>query len=259
MKLSGAYFDRLSDEDRLFASHTADIIDICERKYIARFTPFLDGNQVEIARSVLGYIGFDNFRFYGGFDEAARCVLGVFPPYSECELSDFPITALEIRYRSEKKLSHRDFLGSFMSCGVNRNMIGDIIVNDGNTVAFVYNTIADAILTEVKKIGSEGVKICVNSSPEIKLNESFKEISGTVSSLRADCVISLALKLSREKTAQLIRSGNVMLNSRSCESVSREMNCGDVFSARGYGKFIFGSINGTTKKDRIHITIKKYS
>lgn len=258
MKLSGPYFDRLSDEDRLFASHTADIIDICERKYIPRFTAFLDGNQVEIARSVLGNIGFDNFCFYGGFNEASRCVLGVFPPYSECELSDFPITALEIRYRSEKKLSHRDFLGSFMSCGINRNMIGDIIVNDGYTVAFVYNTVADAILNEVKKIGSEGVKISVNPSPEIKPNESFKEISGTVSSLRADCVISLALKLSREKTAQLIRSGNVLLNSRPCESVSKEMNCGDIFSARGHGKFIFGSINGTTKKDRIHITIKKY-
>lgn len=259
MKLSGAYFDRLSDEDRLFASHTADIIEICERKYIPRFTPFLDANQVEIAHSVLGNVGFENFCFYGGFDEASRLVLGVFSPYSECEISEFPITALEIKYRSEKKLSHRDFLGSFMSCGINRNMIGDIIVNDGITIAFVYSTIADVILGEVKKIGSEGVKIYVNPSPDIKLNESFKEISGTVSSLRTDSVVSLALKLSREKTAQLIRSGNVTLNSRVCDSVSKEMNCGDVFSARGYGKFIFGSINGTTKKDRIHITIKKYN
>lgn len=258
MKLSGAFFDRLSDEDRLFASHIADIIDICERKYIPRFTAFLDGNQIEIARSVLGNIGFENFCFYGGFDEAERCILGVFPPYSECELSEFPITALEIKYRSERKLSHRDFLGSFMSCGINRNMIGDIIVNDGVTVAFVYNTIADTLLSEVKKIGSEGVKISVNPSPEIKLNESFKEITGTVSSLRADCVVSLALKLSREKTAQLIRSGSVMVNSRICDSISREMNCGDIFSARGFGKFALSSINGTTKKDRIHITIKKY-
>lgn len=258
MKLSGAYFDRLPDEDRLFASHIADIIDICERKYIPRFTAFLDENQSGIARSVLGNIGYENFRFYGGFDDASRIVLGVFPPYSECELSDFPITALNIRYRSEKKLSHRDFLGSFMSCGINRNMIGDIIVNDGSTIAFVYNTVADAILNEVKKIGSEGVKIIVDPSPDIKLNESFKEISGTVSSLRADCVASLALKLSREKTAQLIRGGNLMLNSRECDSVSREMSCGDIFSARGFGKFILESINGTTKKDRIHITIKKY-
>lgn len=258
MKLSGAFFDRLPDEDRLFASHIADIIDICERKYIPRFTAFLDVNQMEIARSVLGNIGFENFCFFGGFEGSSRQILGVFPPYSECEMSDFPITALEIRYRSEKKLSHRDFLGSFMSCGINRNMIGDIIVNDGLTVAFVYNTVADTILCEVKRIGSEGVKIAENSSPEIKITENFKEITGTVSSLRADCVISLALKLSREKTAQLIRGGNVSLNSRTCESVSHEMNCGDIFSARGYGKFVFSSINGTTKKDRIHITIKKY-
>lgn len=258
MKLSGAFFDRLPDEDRLFASHTADIIDICERKHISRFTTFLDINQINIARSVVGNTGCENFCFHGGFEGSSRQILGVFPPFSECELSEFPITALEIRYRSEKKLSHRDFLGSFLSCGINRNMIGDIIVNDGFTVAFVYSTVADTILGEVKKIGSEGVKLSVNPSPEIKLNDNFKEITGTVSSLRADCVISLALKLSREKTAQLIRGGNVMINSRICGSVSHEMNCGDIFSARGFGKFVFSSINGTTKKDRIHITIKKY-
>lgn len=258
MKLSGAYFDRLSDEDRLFASHTADIAEICERKHIARFTAFLDGNQEEIARSVLGNIGFENFMFYGGFEGASRCVLGVFPPYSECEESEFPITALEIRYREEKGLSHRDFLGAFMSCGINRNMVGDIIVNDGYTVAFVYSTVAGSILNEVKKIGSEGVKISETVSPKIIINENFQEISGTVSSLRADCVLSLVLRLSREKTAQLIKSGNVVLNCKNCVSVSHEMNCGDVFSVRGFGKFVLSSINGVTKKDRLHITVKKY-
>lgn len=258
MKLSGAFFDRLPDEDRLFASHIADMIEICERKYIPRFTAFLDENQIGLSRSVLGNVGFENFRFYGGFEGASRCVLGVFPPYSECQISDFPITALEIRYREEKKLSHRDFLGSFMSCGINRNIIGDIIVNDGYTVAFLYDTVADPLISEVKKIGSEGVKISVVSSPEIKINNSFKDISGTVSSLRLDCVMSLALRLSREKAAQLIRSGNVSLNGKSISSVSSEMKCGDTFSARGYGKFVFSSINGLTKKDRIHISVKKY-
>lgn len=258
MKLSGAYFDRLSDEERLFASHTADIAEICERKHIARFTAFLDENQIGIARSVLGNIGFENFVFFGGFEGASRSVLGVFPPYSECELSEFPITALEIRYREKSKLCHRDFLGAFMSCGINRNMVGDIIVNSGQTVAFVYSTIVGSILNEIKKIGSEGVKISEVSLPEIVINNNFREISGTVSSLRADCVLSLALKLSREKAAQLIKSGNVVINCKNCASVSHEMNCGDVFSVRGFGKFVLSGINGVTKKERLHITVKKY-
>lgn len=256
MKLPSGLFS--CEEDRLFAAHIADNAEICERRFITKFTAFLDDNQRETAKNVLSHIGFEDYLFYGGFDKASRCVLGFFPKYAEKDKKIFPITALEITYRNESKLSHRDFLGAFMSCGINRNMIGDIIVNEGKTVAFVYATVADSLLYELKKIGSVGVKITETESPEIEIIENFKEMDGTVSSLRCDCIVSFALKLSREKSANLIKSERLTVNGRICNSVSRELSCGDVFSVKGSGKFILSSINGITKKDRIHINVKKY-
>ncbi len=247
-----------SDEDKLFAAYIADNAEICERRFITKYTAFLDENQKKTAKIVLSSIGFDNYLFYGGFDKASRCVLGFYQQYSEKEQGMFPITALEIIYRRESKLSHRDFLGAFMSCGINRNMIGDIIVNDGRTVAFVYDTVADTLLYDLKKIGSVGVRITETESPNIEIIENFKEIEGTISSLRCDCIVSLALRVSREKSANLIKNDKLTLNGRKCNSVSREMSCGDVFSIKGSGKFILSSINGITKKDRLHINVKKY-
>lgn len=258
IKKQGGCYDRLSGEDALLASHVADMAEICGKKYIPRFSAFLDGRQAAIAESVLNYEGFDNFMFFGGFEGASRVVLGVFPPYSECEKSEFPVKCLAFRYREEDKLTHRDFLGSVMACGINRNMIGDIIVNGGYTAAFVYDSVCGALASEIKKIGSVGVKISVEDEPHIVINEKFSEISGTVSSLRLDCVVSLATRASREKSAQYIRSGNVTVNYDSNVSVSDEMKSGDVFSVRGFGKFILSDIDGKTKKDRLHIRIKKY-
>ncbi len=256
MKLPSGLFS--SAEDKLFAAHIADNAEICERRFITKFTTFLNENQRETAKIVLSHVGFEDYLFYGGFDNASRCVLGFFPQYTEKDKKMFPITALEITYRKESKLSHRDFLGAFMSCGINRNMIGDIIVNEGRTVSFVYATVADSLLYDLKKIGSVGVKITETELPDIEIIEHFKEIDGTVSSLRCDCIVSLVLRLSREKSAALIKSERLTVNGRICNSVSRELSCGDVFSVKGSGKFILSSINGITKKDRIHINVKKY-
>lgn len=254
----GSFYDKLPSEDRVLVSHIADIVEICNKKYISRFSAFLDVRQAELAESVVNQIGSVNHMFYGGFEGASRVMLGVFPEYMETEIDDFPVEAIVFRYKCDRKLSHRDFLGVIMSCGINRNMVGDIIVNDGYAVAFVYQTVASAVASEISKIGSIGVKVSIEKNPEIIVEERFTEICGTVSSMRADCILSLAVRLSREKSAQLIRSGNVTLNYGSNITVSSELKAGDVFSAKGYGKFILDEINGKTKKDRIHLKIKKY-
>lgn len=256
-KLSG-YYDKLPEDDRLLAYHIADMAEICEKKYIPRFSVFLDGRQVEIAKSVLNYEGFENFMFYGGYEGALRVILGVFPPYVQYGKQDFPMKNLVFRYREENRLTHRDFLGAFMACGINRNMLGDIIVNEGYTVAFVYDTVCGMISSEMRKVGSVGVKISEEDEPAIYVKENFKEIKGTVSSMRLDCVVSLATRISRENAARIIRASNVSLNSGIGVSVSSEVKSGDVFSVRGYGKFILSEVSGKSKKDRFCICIKKY-
>lgn len=250
------YYSRLSDEDRVLVSHIADMMSICEKSYCLKFSVFLDERQAALAQSVLNERGFVQYSFYGGYEGASRKVLGVFPEY--CGDVKFPVSALTFKYRENDRLSHRDFLGAFMSRQIKREMLGDIVVGNGHTTAFVYDTVRDVLLSEVTKIGSVGVKAEVSDNPDIKAEQAFSEKNGSVSSLRLDSVLALAAGLSRGKAADMIRGGGVTVNYCVVESASYCLKCGDVFSARGFGKFILDSVNGKTKKDRFHITVKKY-
>lgn len=256
MSALNEYFSRLSAEDRLLVSHIADMMDICIKSYCPKFSSFLDERQAALAQSALNERGFERYGFYGGYENASRKVLGVFPEY--CEDEEYPVSAITFRYRENDKLSHRDFLGAFMSRQIRREMLGDIVVGKGSTTAFVYSTVKDVLLSEITKIGSVGVKSEEDDSPDIEVEQAFTEKNGSVSSLRLDSVLALAAGVSRGKAADIIKGGGVTVNYRIVESASHSLDSGDVFSARGFGKFILFSVNGKTKKDRYHITVKKY-
>lgn len=261
MNLSADFYNNLSDEDKLLVSRINDLAAIADNKFIPKFSFFLDERQTLLSESVLKKLDID-YKFWGGFDKSSRKILGVFPKYyDEGNLpeKDFPVASLTFNYRSCDVLTHRDFLGSFMSKQIARNLIGDIIVNNGFTIMFVYSSIADMLLNECSKIGSVGVKINkTNNVDNIIIPDNFLEINGTVSSLRLDCLVSLATKLSREKSTLLIRNGAVSVFYEAILSSSKILSQGDIFSIRGYGKFILDSVGGKSKKDRIHICIKKY-
>lgn len=262
MSRLNSYYDKLSYEDRLLVSHFLDMIEICEKSYVPRFSAFLDERQIILAKSFMEEQGCKEYKLYGGYDSASRMVLGVFPEYWEVrenEWEDFPVSALRFRFRAADKLSHRDFLGSFMSRQIKRNMLGDIIVGSGTAAVIVHDTVKPVLMSEISKIGSVGVSVSEGDISDLHIEQSFTEKSGTVSSLRLDGVISLAAGISREKSASLIKGGYAAVMYETIQSVSYQLSQGDIFSVRGYGKFILHSVNGKTKKDRIHITIKKYN
>lgn len=252
------YYLSLPEEDRLLVSHLLDMTEICEKSFQPRFSYFLNEHEILLAQSVMEEQRCEAYKLYGGYEEASRKILGIFPPYWE-DTDSFPISALSIKYREADKLSHRDFLGAFMSEQIKRDRLGDIIIESGKAVAFVHDSVRDTLIFEISKIGSVGVKITEDKNPVIHVEKNFIEKIGTVSSLRLDSIVSMAVGVSREKSAMLIKGGNVSVMYSVEASASRQLSEGDIFSVRGYGKFIFHSVNGTTKKDRIPITVKKYN
>ncbi len=271
--LQGEFFARLSDDDRILVSRILDLTDLSERHNLVKYTNFLEALQSSLAVSVLNRLG-ASYMLWGGYPEAERKILAVFPDgyADENDLyGDFPITALSFSFRTAAHLSHRDFLGSFMSKRISRELTGDIIVNEGTALAFVSKTAGTVIINECVKIGSEGVKISLCEEPAAARENNFIEINGTVPSLRIDCIISLALKVSREKSAGFIKSNLVSVRYANINtgkydfsgsgnelSPSKTLSEGDVFSVRGKGKFILYSVGNKTKKDRFHVIIKKY-
>ncbi len=254
------YFKVLSDDDKILSRRVFDWINLSKNKYTVKYSAFLDIHQLEVCKSVLSYMNFNNYSFYGGYENAARIILGVFPPYSDFENNtDFPIKPVLFLYRTDDELSHRDFLGALMGLQIRRDMIGDILVNNNKCLIFLNESIYSFVINNVRKIGSAGVKISDDiNSFDFNIKDSFKNINGTVSSLRLDCIISLVTKLSREKSLVLIKSGSVKVNYVDINNASYVLKENDCFSARGYGKYFFKSINGMSKKNKYCIEIDKF-
>ena len=246
--------------DKLFAARLADMTALCERDGTAQFSAFLDERQcIEAEEWCRRNTGDLRYMLYGGYGDARRKMLAVYPEYCHDYITEeFPMKCLTFTYRSEDKLTHRDFLGSFMAQQIKREVIGDIVVGEGIAQTFVTEVAARLIGSSVSKIGRVGVKLADDRPFELSSAQKFQDICGTVASLRLDCTVGLAAHVSREKAAMLIRSDKVDVNHFTVSSVSYELKEGDILSVRGCGRFVLSGIDGTTKKGRIHISLRKY-
>lgn len=159
---------------------------------------------------------------------------------------------------SNEKLGHRQILGSILSTGVKREVIGDIIIEDCKANVAVTKEISKFIIQNLERIGHEKVKVKEISKSEIlKITAKFKEIKTTVASLRLDAIISACYGLSREISAKLIQAEKVNVNYVLSTNNSKVINEGDLISVRGYGRFVVAEILGNTRKDRIRVVFKQ--
>ena len=123
----------------------------------------------------------------------------------------------------------------------------------------MHRDIAGFVASELTKVGRVGVKCTQCDLSDIVLPEkSFTPISGTVASLRLDAVVSHFAGKGRSQASELIGAGFVFVNGIVCEKNDMHLNDGDTISVRGYGKATL-EVGGKSKKDRIFITLHKYS
>lgn len=246
-----------ADDDRELAARIRDMLRISGKRGSA-YSSFMNERQCALAEKNLKENFAENYRFFGGYENAQRKVLCVYDDYFMPEDKDFPVSAVTFSYNKSCSLSHRDFLGAVMSLGLKRETIGDIITGEGMAQIFVLDSVRQVITGEIRKIGSVGVEIDDDCEILLSAEQNFREITGTVASLRFDSVLSLALNRSRSRTAEIIGSGYAEVNFFPVSDKTYTMNKGDVFSARGFGKYRLEEISGITKKGRIHITVLKY-
>ncbi len=206
-----------------------------------------------LALQYLKSVCFENFMFFGGFENSERKMLGLF--FDETDSSAFPIAALEFTFRSCDKLTHRNFLGALMSLGIERETVGDILVEDGRCVVFVKSELKDYIASQIFKIGNVGVKLKDADLSKLPAGRGVTELSYIVSSLRLDNIVAAVCRLSREKTRELILSGSVCVNYSEVKNVSYILKPDNVFTIRGKGKFVLSAVLGTTGKGRLRISV----
>lgn len=239
------------DEDRLVVNRTKELIYQFENKNNITFLGFL--NEHERTVIVNYFSNYYNLNFFGGYPDSERTMVSV-----ENEYKKFPISCIQFIYRDEDILSHRDFLGTILSLGLEREVVGDIIVSIGKTLVFVRSEIAEYIISQVDKVKNCGVNLELIECEDIKVKQNYEISSYIVSSMRLDVIISSICKLSRDKASKLISSELVQLNHCVELSKSKILNNRDVVSVRKYGKFQVLEQQGFTKKGRIKLLIKYF-
>lgn len=247
-----------SEPEALFYARLDDLFDTAERRCIPKFTSFLDESQQFLAERYLERTKRSGWMLWGGYEGAVRRMLGAFPDYMEPSLEQFPIAPFTASYRKADMLTHRDFLGSLMALGIKREAVGDILPAEGSCLFFTTDRIQALVLGEVEKIGRTGVRLEPGVHMALPEGAKFQEISGTVASLRLDCVVALLTGKSRERAGELIQGGLVAKNYQLCDSNSAAVKPGDILSVRGFGKARLAEEVRMTKKDRCFITLMKY-
>lgn len=173
---------------------------------------------------------------------------------------EIPIAAIRITGSGFKALGHRDFMGAVLALGIERNMIGDILVlSESEAIVFVIDNIVPFLLAELNKIGRDGVRCRqVEISPEYEAERAFEEITIHVLSMRLDGIVNQLTGEGRASSAEYIMKGLVEHNYFTASNVSAEVKPGDIISVRGFGKFVIGEPDGTTRSGRMKLPCKKY-
>ena len=207
---------------------------------------------------------------WGGYEGAQRKRAFILPEFidSVSGFSDIDpfcddgrICSLFISESGYKKLSHRDYLGSVLGLGIERSVVGDILLSeqDGGAFLFCDDSMADFIAMELKRVGNDAVKV-----KRVDVGEDFcpkiemAHVTDTVASARVDCVVAALCSLSRERATATVRGGLVEVEYETVEAPDRLLSPPCVVSVRGYGKFRINSLSEHTRKGRIRLDADKY-
>ncbi len=225
------------------------------------FSNFLDLYEQSILTSLMKREKCGNYQTSGGYEGAERRMVR-FGSSSEMGYEqDYPLVLLHIKPLSGKfaeKLNHRDYLGSLMNLGIERNLIGDIIVMDKEAYVFVKDTIGPFLVQEWTKVKHTLIDVKIIPVMEFEYTPRYEEVKGFCPSFRLDVMVSFLCKTSRKESVDLIKGQKVFVNSCLVESNSHPLKEGDILSVRGYGKAVFSEIGGQSKKGRFMVTMKKY-
>ncbi len=250
----------MEKEEQIFRKRVQELADICFCRDVPANTDFLTLNEQTIFQSISGSLPPVRFVLSGGLALSERKVVCFLPSYEE-ELRDPPFECLNIAPVNKKfaeELSHRDFLGAVMSLGVERSMIGDIFLKEGEAYVFVMKKMSRYLAETLSSVRHTTVRVSVCQDVNECLKPEFEEICGTVSSIRLDSIVALCGRLSRTKAAAYIEGEKVSVNGQLAAVPSRTVKEGESLSIRGVGKFLFSSAGGQTKKGRTVVTLLKY-
>ena len=253
-------------EDRILLSQILDKIEMAEKKDQIQYTDFLDMYQVALAKTFMKKIEFENYILYGGFENAERNVLIIYPEKYNMSMVEknyskiIKVIRISLGDEEKGKYSHRNYLGGIVKLGMKREKVGDILVSDDGADILVKDESTETLKQELGTLTRfENAEIDIVELKELKEQEiKVEELNIIVPSLRLDNFVSDLARTSRSKAVQIIDSERVFINGQNETKASKQVKLGDVITIRGKGRFIVKEFGGNTRSGRTVVKVEKY-
>ena len=238
------------------------LLDLCrrsERTGLWQYSAFLSpAEQDELIRcpEAAGY----PYILTGGYENAERRILAV---GSETEagppqppIRTIAVTPKSLKYAEE--LTHRDYLGAILGLGIERSLIGDILIRDRQAWFFCLVSAAELITSSLTQVRRTSVTAAETDPDLPELQPRYDSMRLNVASERLDAVVSAFAGLSRGQAEKLFSAEKVFVNGRVVPDKGAKLKEGDILSVRGFGKAVYDGIEHETRKNRIWVTLRKY-
>ena len=173
-----------------------------------------------------------------------------------------PIRVVAVKPASLKfaeELSHRDFLGAILGLGIERSLIGDLIVREKMAWFYCLDTAADFVTGSLTQVRRTTVSARVLEADAPELQPQYQPLRLNVASERLDALVAAFAGCSRAQAADLLGAEKVFVNGRPAADRSTRLREGDIISVRGVGKAVYDGIERETKKNRLWVSLRKYS
>lgn len=258
--------DYKKQEDKICLSQVLDKIEFSKTREKIEYTDFLDMYQVSLVENFLRKINFKTYQLYGGYEEAERRVLLVYPEkYNEKMIEKnydkmLKIVRITLPEEEKGKYSHRNYLGGVVKLGLKREKVGDIIVYEEGADIITLEDFSTILKQELPSLTRfENSKIDIEAIQNLQKKEvKVEQVKIMVPSLRLDNFVSDLARTSRSKAVQIMEQERVFVNGQNEKKASKQVKLGDVITIRGKGRFIIKEFDGTTRSGRTVVIVEKY-
>ena len=247
------------NEQELCRKRLLDLSRQADRKGIVLFSDFLNLNEQNIFHSLQKEL-YTTAKLSGGYEQAERQMVA-FHPDALAFTWDYPIDCIRLEPKAVKfseDLTHRDYLGAILNLGVDRSVVGDILIEDHTASFFCLRQMTDFFLENLCRVRHTTVVASKIEDPGDLPRPELKPVSGTCASVRLDSLIALAFGTSRSSIVHCIEEGLVFVNGKLITSNGYEPKEGDIISVRKKGRFIYDGVSRQTKKGRLGVRILLY-
>ena len=243
-------------EDKMLLQQFFDKYEVSQERSYLTHTRFLDLRERTLCVKAARETGITaQTVFWGGYPDAERVMALFLPDYLTAEDAIKPENSPLALLRAEKSpadtLSHRDYLGALMGLGIERAVVGDILLHDDGAELFVAEDMAEFILMNFLRAGRKRVMLSQIALTDFRLPEvNEEEGEGSVASLRLDSMAALIFRLSRAQMQERIDKGTVFLNQMQCLKPDADVAPGDRITVRGLGRARIVELGGVSRKGR---------